>query len=897
MLESNHAYQQQHYSPEAYVDTRVAQPEHFREAVRSITDEIESSGETSILVLGCNCGKNDLLPLVEALQERENGTYHIIAIDDQPDAVEQAAEDLRAQGVEMDKVRPHGENKPDAIWNSDDEDLNITLLLEDIEVYPPEVFGKTYDIVLSFFVFNHLTNWQLCVNNLCNILREEGKIFVTKYDDPITRGLENNPKKGGVRDSLINIFYEYHENRKSDFDITYCNSILGTRIEFLREYLRGAFNHEVCCEVGYEVCTSEEDIKKRLDSNQALHTPIFWGSSKEDTSKAIPDTGHIESEEKCYEGDISVHKFTIKKDNLSTNNSVWDKNFRNITREIDEEIEVYPDEDKNEPKKWYNLLLQRIAGYQSLVRNTQFLTPLFWRIKSQEEIDIDLESSPRTWKTLINSRNDEEIYKKYSNHLLSFRRHDTKGGQDERRSIAEVIFSRADTSINWIFEKTSTEFTCEVINSNGSNYFVIKIPENYIRHIAHDDYEITSRNKYGEFNFQNFNNFVGFDFSHVLEGATDKEYGEVEELMEFTFNDTVIESQESLRREEFREALRNPVWNHLDDEAKDDLVATLARRSPRFAYLVQLGTCVYITDKLYDKEGGGALGSGGFFFCEKGVDVDDLKDPTSFLYHRYELLQDVANTFSRRTVLPSVTSEVTKAKELRRLMSLTKHNLTHHLGYAERLEDSETRSLVIDDIRRITQLLEHTESKERIKKFLQGQYENISSDKLKCSLSEKVLREVIDKVKEICKNKNNIEALDSRPSVVRYVLDKGIESIISTDFKSGDEIETIPWMSRLIFKDIIINALKSADVSNPKVHVREEILNSHIRVIVENNKPINEKYRKQINSDEPYIEEPDNLGIYLYRQFGDALGWSFNCPEPVEGITEIIVRIPTEIKI
>jgi len=879
-FESNHAYQQQHYSPEAYRETRVARPEHFREAVRTITDEIEGSGDTRILVLGPNSGENDLLPLVEALKDRESGSYDIVAIDDQPAAIRQAVENLQDQGVDLE------EDESDVKWTSDGESLSITLLVEDIEVYPSAVFDKSYDIVLSFFVFNHLTNWQLCIKKLRGTLREGGKIFVTQYDDPITRGLEDNPKEGEEEDEILKTFYKYHRNRLSEIGVNYCSSMLGTRIDFLKNVLCGSYEHKVHHEVEYEVCTSREKVKERLE--KALHTPIFWGSGEENTSKLIPDFVSESTGEKCYSGTLTLHRFSKRGDVPEIEKNLWYKNFRKIRSVIDEGIKVYAEEEKNEEDKWYQLLLQSIIGYQALTRSTQFVTPLFWEVKSEERIDIEIDAPPRTWKSLVNSRNASEVFRRYANHLLLIRGHDTEHGSEERYSLAEAIFSKSSTYINWVFTKTEGNFDCEAIKEGDIKFFVIKIPKKY--RAETNEIEIDQfRHNYEEFKRRSLNNFIVCDFGELLERSTRRDYRDTERFMRTALNGTSIESEEDLREERLREVLNDPVWDHLGDDGKDDLATTLARRSHRFAYLTQLGTCVYITDKLYDKEDGGAAGSGGFLFCEKDINIDDLRDPSSFLYRRYEFLQDVVNSFSRKTVLPSATAEVVKASEWRKIMKMTKHNIINYLKYIYEAENKDTKKIFIDDIIKIVSFAEHTGNKKRIKRYL---YEEYEGNKVECSLSEDVLSKIIKKTKKVCSSEEKVQIIQPGTETKENILGKETEDIVEFNPDMEDTIKTFPSISRLVFKDIILNAVKYSDTYDPKVVVSEEVNEDNIRVTVYNNKRIDEKYRQMINSDKPKIKEPGHLGIYIYRQLGEVLGWNFYCPETEKDETRVLVDIP-----
>ena len=877
-FESNHAYQQQHYSPEAYLDTRVARPEHFREVVRSITDEIEGSGDTRILVLGPNSGENDLLPLVEALEDQENGSYDIVAIDDQPAAIRQAVENLQDQGVGLE------EDESDVKWTSDGESLSVTLLVEDIEVYPSEVFDKSYDIVLSFFVFNHLTNWQLCIKKLRGTLREGGRIFVTQYDDPITRGLEDNPKEGEEEDEILKTFYKYHRNRLNDIGVNYCSSVLGTRIDFLKDELCKSCNHNVHHEVEYEVCTSREKVKERLE--KALHTPIFWGRGDENTSEMIPELVNEGAGEKCYSGTLTLHRFSKRDEILETEKNLWHKNFRRVRSIIDKEIKVYAEEEKNEPNKWYKLLLQSIIGYQALTRSTQFVTPLFWEVKSEEKIDIEIDAPPRTWKSLVNSRNASEAFRRYANHLLLIRGHDTEHGSEERYSLAEAIFSKSGTYINWVFTKTEGNFDCEVIKEGDIKFFVIKIPRKYCA--EKNEIEIDQfRHNYEDFKRRSLNNFTVCDFGELLERSTKRDYWDTERFMRTALNGTSKESEEDLREERLREVLNDPVWDHLGDDGKDDLANTLAVRSHRFAYLTQLGTCVYITDKLYDKEDGGAAGSGGFLFCEKDINIDDLRDPSSFLYRRYEFLQDVVNSFSRKTVLPSATAEVVKASEWRRIMRMMKHNITTDFQCLKVTKSEEIKEELVSDIMNKVKFAEYIGSEEKIKEYLDKK-EKRKSKRLPF---KNILHSMIEKAKYICSERERIGALKTGVETENSILRKGIENIIRSDYCRGDYAETFPSISRLIFKDIILNAIKYADTTDPKVVISENVTGDRIRVKVRNNGTISEKYRKIINSKKPKIKEPNHLGIYIYRQFGEALGWNFDCPETREE-TEIIVEIP-----
>lgn len=716
----NHVYQKK-ISNSKYLFTRAAKSSEFQKLIHHIAEKIPHRDE-NILILGCNSGENDLLPLIKELECRRSGHYKIFTIDDS---------DSILYSVEKIKKRKFRDLNIDynKKWQFRKNNIEITLLQEDIEAFPQCIFSNKFHIVIAFFVLNHLTNWQLCINQICKSLTRDGRFFITEYNDKLIEAIENNninfanssscSKKGNILNSertlnSFDLIYEYHKERFRKFNIFYSNSLIGSNINSLKNYLSKDFIHEVVCNIKYEenpVVISREDIKLRLDVDTA-HTPIFWGQEVNPISEEVTNNYNIFTkkflsfknfpEHVKYDGCLILHEFQKIFETFSEHSSMWDSNFRITSEQIYRLVEI-PENEKFDPTRAEILLMQIILQNQGLFRGTQFFTTLFWGLtKKSDVLKIDLSDTKLSFLTLLSSRSYSEVYKKYINHLLVYRTHDTSVNENgEKYSLAEAIFDHSKADINWILTLTEGDFNCEIIKNGIMKFFVLKIPMKYLgSQIKTEDEDILGMKV--DFALR-FNNFICADLSNNLDIKKFNEYesDRIARLNLKLYNLGLIDKEHSERLAKLQRVLDDEIWNHLTKHEKIKFANMLARRAPRFAYLLQLGSCIYITNKLFnkiliDKENGLQIGervtsNGGFLFCEK-IDMQELKDPNSFTSLRYKFLEEVADIFSSKVNTPHILRELTE-KDILRIKLSKERLIAHHQKHIFQLINKLSRDI------------------------------------------------------------------------------------------------------------------------------------------------------------------------------------------------------------
>ena len=229
-----------------------------------------------------------------------------------------------------------------------------------------------------------------------------------------------------------------------------------------------------------------------------------------------------------------------------------------------------------------------------------------------------------------------------------------------------------------------------------------------------------------------------------------------------------------------------------------------------------------------------------------------------------------------------------KESEWKNVIQQLRHNIITHLSYLPYAESEEERSIILKDIQSYLMLTKF-QTEEQKKEFIEQQQRKIITiDKIIDPIINMLLK-IIDENITILGGKNAIHKalISNKKSFFTY------ENHILSNVKC----EVITEIARLIFKDLITNAIKNVDPENPICEVHVSQINSMIEVKISNNSIINLDYYDQIKRKETIIpEEPEHWGIYIYKQYIKLLNWEIDILDYNEIIetrrTTIYVRIP-----
>jgi len=679
-----------------YIQTRGAKTEVFEDLISAIYDKInkESNNVIKILILGVYNGNNDLFPLIKLLKN-SNKSFEIWIIDDSI-VIESTVNNLI--------------NEFSFVKNSDEllsENITIKYLKEDIESFPNYIFKQinSFDIVIAFFVLNHLNNWQLSLDKIACIMKIGAKLYIPEFSNDLIKAIENIKQNN----EIFKIINNFHNERYKIFNTTFKNMLLGSDISFIKKYLINNFAIKSIKKISYSII--ENNINKRL-SSETKHTPIFSGSEtvlkkeNEEIKETYSDNylkfinnfnsvNNINNEIK-YEASIELFEF-IKEKEIQHTYTDWGCNLIRINSLLNYYLKLNENElNKNNIVKYEEIILQLILSHQGIVRNTNFISTLFWQpveqtnykhIKFDQNINI---------ASLISTRSFEKSFLNYLIHLIIFRSNDTNKTKRETYSFAELILESGTPDVDWIFlaseEQSGDKFGVELISNSENKYIVFQLPKKYLK--VNFDFEIFFENLLNNIipiTQKRYNNFIGIELGNEIKKIENIQKIGID-LDEKIYNYEIINEDKSNRIEILNDFFSNEeVLDIFVDlrikKNKEDFINKLADRISRFAFLAhQSGASIYIVNSIDNN-----YGNGGLFFNEKHNSIDifikQLKTDNSFTALRYRFLKDVVSIFTKSIILPqfkknldNLTKKIYSHAIKAGLAAIMSRNGSHNIG-------------------------------------------------------------------------------------------------------------------------------------------------------------------------------------------------------------------------
>lgn len=253
---------------------------------------------------------------------------------------------------------------------------------------------------------------------------------------------------------------------------------------------------------------------------------------------------------------------------------------------------------------------------------------------------------------------------------------------------------------------------------------------------------------------------------------------------------------------------------------------------------------------------------------------------TPWLESVYDLLKDFENT-----------KELYEGRdhEWKIILRQLRHNLLTHLRIQSNLEDLEKIHYITRDMEQIIRLTKYLESEEELKKYVQDILrEEFNLTHEVTELAKTIISSIVKIPEGWPIQKSRIESLTAN-----------YQTILEFVFPDEDLIiQTIPWLARIILKDIITNALKNVDKAEPKVRIGLSYNDQRKVVIyVENNEEIPSDWQIVYSSENNFLpESPDQIGIYIIKRYSKELQWKIDCNvipfNEIKSGTRISITIP-----
>jgi hypothetical protein len=229
-----------------------------------------------------------------------------------------------------------------------------------------------------------------------------------------------------------------------------------------------------------------------------------------------------------------------------------------------------------------------------------------------------------------------------------------------------------------------------------------------------------------------------------------------------------------------------------------------------------------------------------------------------------------------------------KDAEWKDINRMLRHNVLTYLAVLERAKDPEARAFCMDDLKNIVDSTRHLESEKELREFVGGEFER--SKNRNCSILDHILKPITARIINIITG-DNIGVLRAKEDV-ENTLKRNWKTLFDFTKIGNDIIETIPWLTRLIFKDLLTNAVKNVNLSSPKVSIKVYgESETRVKVEITNNMPIDEKYRRQIKDKNAVLQDPGHLGIFLYKRYMYGLGWSIDIPDDSSQYSNTTLRM------
>jgi SAM-dependent methyltransferase len=639
-----------------YLSTRGTTSNNYKKMINEICVRIKNNSH--ILVLGCNNGKNDVVPLISFLiNHKKHNKFIIDAIDNSEEIIE-----LKKHLQSMNFIESGNTLR---LAN-----IVVELFHNDIDTYPKNIFrqkGK-YDFVISFFVLNHIVNWKFSINKISYILKNHGKLYLLHYDrDFYIEAIENNEK---ISNPFLNVI-NFHNERFKLFDSYFTNSLLGSDLDSLRSYCLQSFSHKIIKTIKYKRTV---DARRRISSKYPPHTALFWGQHFFINSNGIEQlTESYESFLKFYEGikepaiqyNGTIHLNEFKKNEIIKSKlNDWDYEFRNISKNINKlNLDLIDNSSKKHLiSKFDKMVLQLILGNQGLVQESNFFSTLFWNMKeSNEQLKVDIKNPNTTFETLIPSKEYfSSAFHNYLIHLLIIRNNDVKESNEELYSLADIIYDYSKSDYDWIIGVSDTnEFSCEMLENENQIFLTIGIPQKYLKTKAPKNIDLIKALQ--NVPMMKLNNFNIIDLSTIFSSFSSVQIKEFENML-FDYELINSDFEKEQRRQKIKEVFNTKYWKHLSIMEKEKIVELILKRIPRFIYLSKIGTTINFTNSLY-KHFNKTLnevqsyGNGGFFLNEKIKLTKlkkELKNSNSFTALRFKFLKDILNIYTSKRIIPFI---------------------------------------------------------------------------------------------------------------------------------------------------------------------------------------------------------------------------------------------------
>ena len=579
---NNHCFET--ISSKRYSETRGASNQIFDEIISYIVKKKIISGKAySILILGPNNGNNDLIPLLSKLSIISNSSFVVTAIDDSFDLPDTEC----AQG-----------------------NVKFLYYKGDLEDYSLDIYKQTYDIVISFFVLHHLTNWELCILHLSKCLSKFGSLFILEYNDIEIQSFEGNiPKEKFYKWYNYSLFEEFHNKRFKEFGTFYESILLGSNTDFLKNFVGDSFR--IYSKIfTYKKTVNFNDINQKFKT-LPVHTPLYWGQNKMFPSEkctnkyisfinSLPYKNNISGTVKSY---IKLFEYKKVKE-FELEKSHYNQNFSYLYHLLTKKF--------NQSGKFQEaILLQTILSSQTLVRETKIITPLFWKpIVTAGGILKDFNQG--SFLSLVASRNFLFNIISYRLHIKMFR----------STPFSEIIFNKVFSGYNWLWQR-GENFSIYNKSIGEIKFIVITLPVYAIKS------DFFKKNISNSFEYITFNNYILTDIEHV---AIDDD----------ELNPPLIIDIEST----IRSFLHSNNY-HLSDDLFNLFIGNIYK----FSFLLNIGNCCYLTNEVNLSEQTN-FNNGGLFLCEEDLNISKIIQD-QFTSQRIKLLKEAINLYSYN-VVPSI---------------------------------------------------------------------------------------------------------------------------------------------------------------------------------------------------------------------------------------------------
>ncbi|MEO1410921.1 MAG: hypothetical protein AAFW73_13630, partial [Bacteroidota bacterium] len=202
-----------------------------------------------------------------------------------------------------------------------------------------------------------------------------------------------------------------------------------------------------------------------------------------------------------------------------------------------------------------------------------------------------------------------------------------------------------------------------------------------------------------------------------------------------------------------------------------------------------------------------------------------------------------------------------------------RHNIQRHLRALRNVQNVEKIPDLIEDIDFLVGLTEHMATERDMRHYILGATEESAEKQLRsCDLQTDIVGFMVGVLREDHLNQHINYYFPSRST--RKLLRRSGPDILQYDpLTEVTPLRTNPEVARLIFKDLLTNAIKNVNGEAPQVRIRVNATEAGWRVTIENNHAIDAHWMQRINStDESILDSVENLGIYMYKRCARVLG-------------------------